>query len=183
MGGVAAVRRLVVGGVIFAAGCATTPEGTRAGRHREDQSRAEAILAKLTDGMNARALRVRVSDGRTVGAYSWPDGNIELTGRLVARLEDDELAAALAHELGHLLGGQGVARSAGSALSGGRSADAVEARADSVATQLLARAGYPPDAMARTLTKVMRAPGITAPCRARLANRISLLAAPGTGPH
>jgi len=113
-----------------------------------------------------------------VGAFSWPDGTVELTSGLVERLDEDEIAAAIAHELGHVLEGQpGGATSALSGRSG--SPDDVEARADRFATRLLARAGYDPSAMSRTLTKVMNTPGMAPACRARLAGRIALLR---TGP-
>ena len=39
-----------------------------------------------------------------VTAYGWRGGNLFLTRGLVDVMDDDELAAAVAHELGHLLG-------------------------------------------------------------------------------
>jgi predicted Zn-dependent protease len=124
--------------------------------------------------MSGVAVRVRVSRSGRAGAFSWPDGTVELTSDLVERLDEDELAAAIAHELGHII--EGRPRGAASALSGrSGSPDDAEARADRFATRLLARAGYDPSAMSRTLTKVMNTPGMTPACRARLADRIALL--------
>jgi Zn-dependent protease with chaperone function len=38
-----------------------------------------------------------------VGAWAWADGHIRVSRALVDLLDDNELAAALSHELGHLL--------------------------------------------------------------------------------
>ena len=181
MGVFKVARGLVVFGVLFAAGCATTPAGPRA-EGRLAQLSAEAAVAKLTSGMTGVGVSVRVTGSTRVGAFSWPDGTVELTRGLVERLDEDEIAASLAHELGHVLGG-GEAGGV-SALSGDWGGhDDVEARADHFATRLLCRAGYPPDAMARALTKVMRSPGVTAACRQRLAKRIALLRQEPTRPN
>jgi len=178
MGGLNVAQALAVCGLFFAAGCSTFPQGPVVGQPRFAQAAAEATVAKLTAGMNAVAVKVRVSRSGRVGAFSWPDGRVELTSGLVERLNEDEIAAAIAHELGHVLEGQpGGATSALSGRSG--SPDDVEARADRFATRLLARAGYDPSAMSRTLTKVMNTPGMAPACRARLAGRIALLR---TGP-
>ena len=175
MGVFAAVRGSMCCVLIVVGGCATSAPVSPA-----DQSRADAIVARLTAGLDAPAANARVTASQTVGAYSWPNGQIVLTAGLVNRLDEDELAAAIAHELGHLLGDR--VPGGPSALRGGGGADDAEVRADLFATQLLARTGFAPEAMARTLTKVMRAPGQTGPCRARLAKRIALLTPPGAGP-
>jgi predicted Zn-dependent protease len=189
MGVFSVVRVLAICGVLLAAGCATRPAGPgiaqRASVESAAQWTAETTVAKLTAGTDAGAVKVRVTHSARVGAFSWPDGSIELTSALVERLDEDELAAAIAHELGHIFSGRPEAATrdgatsaiATSALSGrSGSPDDAETRADRFATRLLARAGYAPSAMARTLTKVMQGPGMTPACRARLANRIALLA-------
>src|SRR4029450_10489466 len=56
--------------------------------------RAGTLL--LPDG----GVRWRVTSRADVGAWAWPDGRIEVAKGLVDRLDDHELAAALAHELG-----------------------------------------------------------------------------------
>ena len=173
-------RAISICGLFFAIGCSTFPQGPVVSQGTFAQPAAEATVAKLTAGMNAVAVKVRVSRSGRVGAFSWPDGTVELTSGLVERLDEDEIAAAIAHELGHVLEGQpGGATSALSGRSG--SPDDVEARADRFATRLLARAGYDPSAMSRTLTKVMNSPGMTPACRARLAGRIALLPKAETG--
>ena len=168
-------------GVLLAAGCSVAPARPSIEAYRLRQAAAKATVAKLTTGMiGAVEVKVRVTCSARVGAFSWPDGAVELTAGLVDGLDEDELAAAVAHELGHILGGRGAG--AASALSGTSGAPGdVESRADRFATSLLARAGYAPDAMARTLTKVMHAPGTTPAVRARLARRIALLAAAAPG--
>jgi predicted Zn-dependent protease len=179
MGLFTTVRGMALSAMIFAAGCSTAPARPGVDAQRLRQSMAVATVGKLTAGLTGVAVKVRVTDSGEVGAYSWPDGTVELTRGLFERLDEDELAAAIAHELGHVLGGRGPA--AASALGGESGVpDDVEARADLCATRLLARAGYPSDAMARTLAKVRQSPGITPACRARLARRIARLDPPAS---
>lgn len=181
MGLFAILREVAACGVMFAAGCSTLPvhdaiDAASAGQWAARQSVAEATARDLTAGTSGAAVKIRITHSARVGAFSWPDGTVELTRGLVDRLDREELAAAIAHELGHVLGArEPAARSALSGRSG--MPDDAEARADRFATRLLARAGYAPEAMARTLTKVMHSPGMTPACRARLAKRIALLAA------
>ena len=90
---------------------------------------------------------------KTVGAWAWPDGRVRVSRALVDLLDDDELAAALAHELGHLLD-RGDLPSPPAALLGGAGGDDPELRADQIGCRLLAARGTAPDAMARMLAKV-----------------------------
>jgi len=89
-----------------------------------------------------------VSPHKGLGAWAWPDGRIEVSRALVDRLDEEELAAALAHELGHLLdGGHLPVGTAGLddgpplGLRGAAGADEAEARADRIGCALLARRG------------------------------------------
>jgi Zn-dependent protease with chaperone function len=109
-----------------------------------------------------------------VAAYSYPDGSIFITRGLVDRSTDDEIAAAVAHELGHLLG-DGHLR--GLATLRGTDGDA-EARADAVGCEALVAQGIPPDAMARMLMMVARASPSQACCR-DLCRRVGILQAKG----
>jgi hypothetical protein len=94
-----------------------------------------------------------VSPRTTVGAWAWPDGRVRVSRALVDLLDDDELAAALAHELGHLLD-RGDLPPLPAALLGGAEGDDPELRADQIGCRLLAARGLAPGAMMRMFTKV-----------------------------
>lgn len=100
------------------------------------------------------SVRWRLTPRQEVGAWAWPDGRIEVSQLLLDLLDDDELAAALAHELGHLLDGGHLAR-VSRALTGD-TAD-LERRADGIACQLLNRRGISGEAMVRMLSKLAAA--------------------------
>jgi Zn-dependent protease with chaperone function len=100
------------------------------------------------------SVRWRLTRRDEVGAWAWPDGRIEVSRALLQRLDDDELAAALAHELGHLLD-RGDLPGAPRALAG-EAAD-FERRADGIGCQLLSRRGVPGEAMIRMLGKLAAA--------------------------
>jgi Zn-dependent protease with chaperone function len=118
-------------------------------------------------------LRVHVLDSRDVGAFAWPQGDIVVTAALVELLDDDELAAALAHEVGHLLEG-GHLRSA-MRLVGKPAHDETEAAADELGIQLLAQDGRPASAMARMIRKVQAARGSNDSAFKALGHRLELL--------
>ena len=94
-----------------------------------------------------------VSPQKGVGPWAWPDGRVRVSRALVDLLDDDELAAVLAHELGHLLD-RGDLPAPPAALLGGAGGDDPELRADRIGCRLLADRGTNTDAMARMLTKV-----------------------------
>src|SRR5712671_4733615 len=66
------------------------------------QQRVQTSVARLRGGSLSGA-RVQVLDCDAAAAYAWPDRSIFATRGLVDLLADDELAAALAHEMGHLI--------------------------------------------------------------------------------
>src|SRR5688500_921361 len=134
MGVITGVRGLAACGAVFAAGCSAVPARPDVGANRVRQAAAEAAVARLTSGMAGVTVSVRVTGSNGAGAFSWPDGSVELTRGLVERLDEDELAAAVAHELGHVLGSRGTGPA--SALSGAAGApDDAESRADRFATR------------------------------------------------
>lgn len=111
---------------------------------------ARAGAALLPEG----GVRWSVTPQVGVGAWAWPDGRIEMSRALVDRLDDHELAAALAHELAHLLDG-GHLPAVAYALDGG--AGDLERRADRIGCGVLLRHGVPGAAMPRMLAKVAAA--------------------------
>jgi Zn-dependent protease with chaperone function len=88
-----------------------------------------------------------------LGAWSWPDGRIRVSRALVDLLDDDELRAALAHEVGHLLDGGHVVGGPAS-LRGSHGAAGVEARADVLGCRLLRARGAPTEALPRMLRRL-----------------------------
>jgi hypothetical protein len=140
-----------------------------------DATRLER-LRRAGAPLTADRIAWRVSARRGVGAWAWADGRVEVSRALIDRLDDEELAAALAHELGHLLDGGHlpVARAelegaAPLGLRGDGGTDAVEARADRLGSALLARRGIKCDTMARMLGDVAVALGGDAPMQRRAA--------------
>ena len=116
---------------------------------------------------------MHVVDSNTVGAYGWPDGNLFVTRGLVDRLSDRELAAAIAHEMGHLLN-DGHLYTVVSLRGCCVSPDA-EARADAIGVRLLASRGIGRDAMTSMLNKVRASPDLPPSCGEAIGRRIELL--------
>ena len=124
-------------------------------------ARPQAALQRLVRAGDGRGPRIATLASDTPAAFAWPDGSIFVTRGLVGLLDDAELTAAVAHELGHLMG-DGRLRSAASLGGGSASAPSAsaqrdacaESRADAVGSELLRRAGVATDAMPRMLEKV-----------------------------
>lgn len=124
----------------------------------ESTARADAALSRLTDASHGNGLRIATLAGQSPVAYAWPDGSIFVSRGLLALLDDEELTAAIAHEVGHLMS-DGHFRSAASL--GGRPAARpaiagrdIESRADAAGVELLRRRGLAPQSMQRMLVKV-----------------------------
>ena len=117
------------------------------------QRRVEAVGRRVVPPHLRGAVVVLVLDSDEVTAFSWRDGSVYLTRGLVDRCTDDELAAAIAHELGHLLGDGHLPPVAG--LRGCEHGLDEEERADRVGVELLRACGLPPEAMATMLSAVM----------------------------
>jgi Zn-dependent protease with chaperone function len=138
------------------------------------QKRVEAAVVCLKGASSGTAC-VQVLDTSDAAAYAWPDGSIFASRGLVDLLSDDELAAALAHEMGHLID-DGWLRSP-VALSGHPATADCEMRADDVACALLRGAGLGEQTLARTLRRVSGTLEGSDPCRPLLAARIARLEA------
>ena len=129
---------------------------------------SQRVLAPLA---LARPARVLILESSKMNAFSWPDGRIYVTRGLVERLTDDELAAALSHELGHLLQDHHVTVAA---LQGFAASGDCEAKADAWGCAILEARGIPRSAMTAMLTKVKT--HLDDPARERaIAIRISIL--------
>jgi predicted Zn-dependent protease len=120
-----------------------------------------------------RPIRMSVLDSHTVGAYGWPNGNLFVTRGLVDLLSDCELAAAIAHEMGHLLN-DGHLHTVVSLRGCCVSPDA-EARADAIGVRLLQESGIDPGTMVSMLSKVQLASGVSSSCQKAIGLRIELL--------
>ena len=125
-----------------------------------DATRRERI-GRIGGSLVAEGIAWQVSPRKGLGAWAWPDGRIEVSRALIDRLDDEELAAVLAHELGHLLDSghlpvstAGLDERAPLGLRGAAGADEAEARADRIGCALLARRGIRCEAMARMLADV-----------------------------
>jgi Zn-dependent protease with chaperone function len=164
----------------FAGGCTHSPVlDAWAAQHGgiigdEMYARAEIALSRLTGGA-APGLCVQVLKSDRAGAYAWHDGTLFVTRRLLALLDDDELAAVLAHEIGHLEAADQPPR----ALEGDIHADGpainAEVRADEAACGLLQKRGIPKRSLASALVKVGCEPEMSPQCRSALLDRIRRL--------
>jgi predicted Zn-dependent protease len=113
------------------------------------QARAERALASLGVQTSQGSLTIRVLASPELAAFSWRTGELFVTRGLLDRVNDEELMAAIAHEVGHLIADGHVASPA---ALGGQPADPdAEVRADLLACELLARSGRPSSALINLL--------------------------------
>jgi Zn-dependent protease with chaperone function len=167
--------------LLVSAGCSHAPGPSAVWLQRQggivnntgDQRLARAA-AKLEPCVG-HCLSVRVLATQTPSAYSFPDGSIFVTEGLLHLLDDDELTAVIAHELGHLLGdkrGEPVVSLRGCA----EDLDA-ESRADLLGTRLLRDANVQPGAMITMLRKIESSGSLPASCQRAMEHRAELLSA------
>jgi Zn-dependent protease with chaperone function len=138
------------------------------------QQRAEAACALFSGDLGGRAPQIHVLNSDVVGAYGWPDAQIFVSRGLVDLLTDQQLAAAVAHEMGHLLA-DGHLHTIVSLRGCCQTPDA-EVRADAVAVELLQSRGIAPIVMIEMLRRVESAPSVSPSCRAGIGHRIELIA-------
>ena len=136
-------------------------------------ARAQAVAARLCSNDQQAPLTFHILASSQIAAYSWPDSSIYLSQGLLDLLNDDELAAAIAHECGHLARQEGDVAIA--SLRGCDEDLAVEVRADAQGVQLLKANGMSPSVMARMLTKVRNSAQLSNTCRAAIERRIQIL--------
>lgn len=144
------------------------------------QRRAEAVASRFSASFSVLP-PVHVLNSECVGAYGWPDGNIFVTRGLMDLLSDDELAAAIAHEMGHLLADGHLRSVVG--LNGCCKEPDAEARADGVGFELLENRGIPAHAMIDMLQKFRNALVSSPSCQQAIGHRIELLKARAQAEH
>jgi predicted Zn-dependent protease len=150
-----------------------------------EQARAAGVFSGLSTGYHAQPISLRVLASTDVEAYCWKNRDIFITRGLLELLNDEELAAAMAHEVGHLLNDgrlQSVVHLRGSSGFRGVGRGDEEERADAAGTELLRSAGQSPDSMVRMLHSVMRAPGLDRLTAASIWHRILALQARRANP-
>jgi len=127
---------------------------------------------------SGRSLSVQVLASERACAYAWPDGTVFVARGLLRLLNDDELAAAVAHELAHLSAGPAPVEIGNmpAALRGTSALPADhESRADAIACDLLDGIGLSPAPLARALAKVRDDPLTPRACGEPLDRRVRLL--------
>jgi Zn-dependent protease with chaperone function len=139
------------------------------------QARVDFVAQPLLQQCEGKQIQIRILENDAATAYGWRGGNIFLTRGLVDLMHDDELAAAIAHELGHLLG-DGYVRSLTSLRGCDREQNLdAEHRADLIGAALLRNSSLPPSAMTRMLQKVQGQRELTDACRRAVSKRVELL--------
>ena len=136
-------------------------------------NRAQVACSILLGSSADRAVHIHVLDSDSVGAYGWPNGNLFVTRGLVDLLSEEELAAAIAHEMGHLLN-DGHLHTVVS-LRGCCVSPDVEVRADAIGVRLLHERGISRATMISMLNKVRSSPGVPFSCQQGIGQRIELL--------
>ena len=134
------------------------------------EARACAVAADLLREATS-PIHVEVLARDDLAAFTWPDGHIYLSRGLVMALDDDALAAAIAHEAGHLI----VGAPARSAVVGSMTSEPSlesEMRADEIGVQLLKRRGIPSEAMSQMLGTVLRQNRLSASAQSEIRRRI-----------
>ncbi|HEY7088445.1 MAG TPA: M48 family metalloprotease [Tepidisphaeraceae bacterium] len=118
----------------------------------QKQQRVDAIASRLTAGQTRLHINVEILRSDAVCAYALPDGTLFVTRGLMNVADDDVIAAALAHELGHLLGEGDVP--AVVSVKGCNQDLGAEGRADAYGLELLRAEHVPPESMVQMLRLV-----------------------------
>jgi hypothetical protein len=137
------------------------------------QERVDSIAHRLVIGHPELPTTVRILNSDAVCAYGLPDGTLFVTRGLLDRADDDVIAAALAHEMGHLLG-DGYVRPVVS-VKGCNEDLGAEGRADAYGVELLRLQNLPPDSMVRMLRIVRDSNSLSPTCVRAMGQRIEWL--------
>jgi len=160
-------------------GCALSAEQSRIswaqrqGPEITDERLQRVKLAGQMLGAQGAGLTYHVLQNGSVTAYSWPSGDVYVSSGLIDRASDAEIAAAIAHELGHLM--KELPKPAAAGL-GGPSALQVEMEADAYGASILQKQGLKDSLLISLLQKVADATA-SSQCRGDIAERIHTLEA------
>lgn len=135
------------------------------------EERLRSVARPLMHRFDGHRVGLCLLDSPIPGAYAWPSGKIYVTRGLVEILADDELAAAVAHEFGHLLGNGNMPPPASLRGCAKEKARDEESRADALGVQLLRVSGFDPQAMTWMLAKLAADPSLSEHCRASILQR------------
>lgn len=116
----------------------------------QEQIRAARLCTALCCGWINQPIQVRILNTPQLAAWSWPDGHIYLASGLVRALDDTQLSAAIAHEMGHLINSGDV--QCPFALTGGEHRMGIECAADLTGAAVLAAHGINPANLVTVLT-------------------------------
>ena len=139
------------------------------------QARVERVARTVLPPGTPGAVTVRILDSADPTAFSWPNGQVFVTRGLVDLLDDQELAAAIAHELGHLVGDGLLKHAPVAALRGCCKDFDAEARADAIGVNLLRDRNLPAHSMAGMLERVRASGSLPPSCREAIGHRIELI--------
>jgi hypothetical protein len=166
--------------LLLLSGCAASNElsagwiAQRGGVVVEDarQQRLDRVLATLVARPSCVKAQVLATD--SVCAYGWPNGRLFVTRGMMDRADDGVIAAALAHELGHLISDGHV--DVVFSLNGCAESIDAESRADAYGIALLRARHLPPATMRQMLCLVRDTNDLSITCRRGLERRIKQLA-------
>jgi predicted Zn-dependent protease len=171
----------------FSTGCSTSPGYQASWMSRQGgilleplrQERVNGIARRLVISHPELPTTVRILNSKAVCAYGFADGTLFVTRGLVDRADDEVIAAALAHELGHLLG-DGHVRQVVS-IKGCNDDLGAEGRADAYGIELLRAENLPPDSMVRMLSIVRDSNSLPPSCIQAMDQRIEWLKQSASG--
>ncbi len=136
------------------------------------QARATALCNALCHGWISHKVRVRIINSARLAAWSWPDADIYISRGLAMHLNNGELSAAIAHEMGHLINSGAVQcpyalGHAGEKLN-------IESGADLTGARVLAAHGISPQNLLAVLN-LLRRRTTSASLKTALTQRIYIL--------
>ena len=136
------------------------------------QERADAILHRLVAPWEppGEPVRLAIIDDDRVRAYAWPPCYVLVSRGMMNKMQETEIAAAIAHELGHLIDDRHLDPPA--ALVGGGHSPNQEHRADAIGLKLMARAQYNAEGMTSLLDYLLQDETLSVQTRGRIERRL-----------